>query len=565
MPAVEAAFAVALQGVGGHGDDRGMGAGGRLAGADGGGRLEAVHLRHLHVHQHGIERPAVQGRQRLAAVAGDHDLMALLLQQADGQPLVDGVVLGQQEPQPAPARRRRVVGGRPGRRGHRRSPSAEGGHDRVQEGRLPDGFGQVGGHPQFPAAGGVLAPVGRRQHHEGGPHRLRVLADPLGEGEAVHLGHHGIQKHQGERRSRLARLLEGGQRLAAPLDDGRPHPPVGEHFLEDPPVGGVVVHDQDGQAVHAGGLRRRRPRHRTTRRGEPRREVERASRGRPGSPARSPRPSSGPAGPRSPDPAPCRRTCGWWTCRPGRRPRRASAAVGGIPMPVSLTAKWRQTSSSVRDRTSTRSTTSPRSVNLMALPTRLTTTWQRRWGSPDERVRHVGRDVVGEFQPFLVGAHGERGHGVVEGVAEVEIDEIQVELAGLDLGEVEDVVDHGQQVIGRELHHAEVLALLGGQLGVEGQLGHADDAVHRRADLVAHVGQELALGAGGGLGGLLGLAHGGLGLLLGVDVGVYADPLADPTLPGQDGDGPDKHVPIFPVVPAQPVFDLVERAGGDSR
>ena len=35
---------------------------------------------------------------------------------------------------------------------------------------------------------------------------------------------------------------------------------------------------------------------------------------------------------------------------------------------------------------------------------------------------------------------------------------------------------------------------------VEQQPGHADDAVHRRADLVAHVGQELALGAGPRLG-----------------------------------------------------------------
>ena len=40
----------------------------------------------------------------------------------------------------------------------------------------------------------------------------------------------------------------------------------------------------------------------------------------------------------------------------------------------------------------------------------------------------------------------------------------------------------------------QVLALLGGELGVERQLGHADDAVHRRADLVAHVGEKLALG-----------------------------------------------------------------------
>ena len=59
---------------------------------------------------------------------------------------------------------------------------------------------------------------------------------------------------------------------------------------------------------------------------------------------------------------------------------------------------------------------------------------------------------------------------------------------------------------------SEILALLGRQLGVEQQLGHADDAVHRRADLVAHVGQELALGPAGGLGGLLGLLELDLGL-----------------------------------------------------
>ena len=54
------------------------------------------------------------------------------------------------------------------------------------------------------------------------------------------------------------------------------------------------------------------------------------------------------------------------------------------------------------------------------------------------------------------------------------------------------------------------------QVGVEGQLGHADDAVHGRADLVAHVGQELALGPVGGLGGVLGLAQFLLGPLASV-------------------------------------------------
>ena len=39
-----------------------------------------------------------------------------------------------------------------------------------------------------------------------------------------------------------------------------------------------------------------------------------------------------------------------------------------------------------------------------------------------------------------------------------------------------------------------VLALLGRERRVEQQAGHADDAVHRRADLVAHRREELALG-----------------------------------------------------------------------
>ncbi len=55
-----------------------------------------------------------------------------------------------------------------------------------------------------------------------------------------------------------------------------------------------------------------------------------------------------------------------------------------------------------------------------------------------------------------------------------------------------------KQRIGRALDEAEVLTLARRQVGIEGQLGHADDAVHGRANLVAHVGEELALGPAGG-------------------------------------------------------------------
>ena len=89
---------------------------------------------------------------------------------------------------------------------------------------------------------------------------------------------------------------------------------------------------------------------------------------------------------------------------------------------------------------------------------------------------------------------------------------LQFELAGLDLGEVENVVDDGQQRIGAAAGGLDVIALLVGQFGVEQQRGHADDAVHGRADLVAHVGQELGLGERGFLELLVERDEGGVAL-----------------------------------------------------
>ena len=191
---------------------------------------------------------------------------------------------------------------------------------------------------------------------------------------------------------------------------------------------------------------------------------------------------------------------------------------GGIPMPVSATANRSPTSSPSRHARSTVTRTSPRSVNLTALPTRFTRTCRKRPPSPIRIVRHVRGDVEGQLQVLLVGPQGERPHRVAQAIAQVERAGVEVELARLDLREVEDVVDHRQQRVGRRCDDLQVLALLGRELGVQDQLGHADDAVHRGADLVAHVGEELALGPAGRLGGLLGAAQFLLGPLPHADV-----------------------------------------------
>ena len=166
-------------------------------------------------------------------------------------------------------------------------------------------------------------------------------------------------------------------------------------------------------------------------------------------------------------------------------------------MPVSVTATCSTPSSAV-GRTPSRhgTTTSPFSVNLIALPTRLTSTWRSRPESAIKRVRarRTGRRRCSS-SPFSWARSASASQRVVERVAQRELRRVEVKLARFDLREVEDVVDELQQRVRRALHHAEILALLRRQLGVERELGHADDAVHRRADLVAHVRQELALRA----------------------------------------------------------------------
>ena len=85
-----------------------------------------------------------------------------------------------------------------------------------------------------------------------------------------------------------------------------------------------------------------------------------------------------------------------------------------------------------------------------------------------------------------------------------------VELAGLDLGKIEDVVDDGQQALTAVANRARDLALVVVELRIQQHAAHPDHAIHRRADLVAHRRQEAALRFVGGLGGgarLLGLVE----------------------------------------------------------
>jgi hypothetical protein len=84
---------------------------------------------------------------------------------------------------------------------------------------------------------------------------------------------------------------------------------------------------------------------------------------------------------------------------------------------------------------------------------------------------------------------------------QVEIDAVEFEATRLHAREVEKIVDDGEQRLAGFVHRFDVFPLLVRKRRLQQQPGHADDPVHRLADLVTDGGQKQALGAVRPLGG----------------------------------------------------------------
>jgi len=96
-----------------------------------------------------------------------------------------------------------------------------------------------------------------------------------------------------------------------------------------------------------------------------------------------------------------------------------------------------------------------------------------------------------------------KGQRVLDGIRQIEVRWFQLHLPRLDLRQIEDVVDEGQQMSSRLQDVLQVFGLLFIDVS-EHPLGEhfreSDDSVQRGPQLVGHVGEELGLvPAGGGL------------------------------------------------------------------
>ena len=81
-------------------------------------------------------------------------------------------------------------------------------------------------------------------------------------------------------------------------------------------------------------------------------------------------------------------------------------------------------------------------------------------------------------------------------VREIDLSAAERGIARLDFAHVEHIVDKAQQMLTGALHLADVLLeLFGVVLFVRHQARDAHDGIHRGADVMRHIGKELALGA----------------------------------------------------------------------
>ena len=109
---------------------------------------------------------------------------------------------------------------------------------------------------------------------------------------------------------------------------------------------------------------------------------------------------------------------------------------------------------------------------------------------------------LGERDPVSHRPPPHQGQDIVQGGRQMEPPELQLEPSGLHLGQVEDVVDQGEEVPAGGQDVLQVLGLLLVHLPEHplGQhLREAEDRVQRRPQLMGHVGEELGLVAAGGL------------------------------------------------------------------
>ena len=134
----------------------------------------------------------------------------------------------------------------------------------------------------------------------------------------------------------------------------------------------------------------------------------------------------------------------------------------------------------------------------MALLTRLMRICRSRPGSPATRIRHLGVHHHDQLQAFCRGLLSQEIADLLHTVAQVERDALEIELAGLDLRKSRMSLITDNRTSPEERTTSVYSRCRLSRLVSSSNPDMPMNSVQRGADLVAHVGEKLALRAGGG-------------------------------------------------------------------
>ena len=119
------------------------------------------------------------------------------------------------------------------------------------------------------------------------------------------------------------------------------------------------------------------------------------------------------------------------------------------------------------------------------------------------RITHEGMHYLlvardDEFDILFRGRGRQKRCDILDRLDRIERRLPELQLAGIDLREVENVIDDGEQRIARFHHDVDEGLLPAVELGFGQEFGHAEYAIHRGADFMAHIGEEVGLRLVGG-------------------------------------------------------------------
>jgi hypothetical protein len=189
----------------------------------------------------------------------------------------------------------------------------------------------------------------------------------------------------------------------------------------------------------------------------------------------------------------------------------------GMPTPVSCTLNWMDIRSMVGGRLDD-DADAALEVNLMPLEIRLIRTWRSRCGSPTRLSGTSGATCDVSSRSFSAArccrvrtARATQSRRLKSMCSKSSLPASIFEKSRMSLM-------MPRRALAELFTRVRYSRCSSSSSVVQGQVGHAQDGVHGGADLVTHVGEEVALGAAVGFGGFLGLAHDPFGLLALADI-----------------------------------------------